>query len=160
MGFGARRIARLLLWGVSAALSLTCAAAPKPTAASLRIGANPPGFIEGRVRGLDGRPAAGIGVRGIPRGADIPWSPPATTACDGTFRLALAAPGDYGFLLILKGESVVTADPRDPALVEVTLEPGQTRSGVELTFLADEWGRITGKPVGTLSCPRAPAPAP
>ena len=42
------------------------------TAASRRIGANPPGFVEGRVRDPDGRPVAGIGVRGIPRGADDP----------------------------------------------------------------------------------------
>ena len=92
-------------------------------------------------------------MRGIPRGAEIPWSPPATTACDGTFRLALAAPGDYGFLLILDGRSVVTADPRDPSLVEATVEPGQTRRGVELLFLPAEWARVTGRTADTPSCP-------
>jgi len=92
-------------------------------------------------------------VRGIPRGADVPWSPPVTTACDGTFRLTLAAPGDYGFLLILDGRSVVTADPRDPSLVAATVEPGQTRGGIELLFLPAEWARVTGRAADTPSCP-------
>ncbi len=153
MGLAWRRVARVLVWAASAALAGRCATAPTPTAASRRIAANPVGFVEGRVHGLDGRPVGGIGVRGIPRGANIPWSPPVTTACDGTFRLPLAAPGDYGFLLIWKGESVVTADPRDPSLLGVAVAPGRTSAGVELQFLAADWARITGQPVDTPSCP-------
>ncbi len=136
------------------ALSLACTSPPNTTAASRRIADNPPAVVEGRVRDLDGRPVAGIGVRGIPRGADIPWSPEATTACDGSFRLSLAAPGGYGFLLLWRGEGVVTADPRDPALVKVSVVPGESRSGVELVFLADEWRRVTAAaPADTPSCP-------
>jgi hypothetical protein len=134
--------------------SLGCATAPKVTAATRRIDANPRAVVEGRVRDLDGRPAAGIGVRGIPRGADIPWAPPATTACDGTFRLSLPAPGSYGFLLMWNGEGVVTADPRDPAQVEIAVAPGQSLSGIELLFLGDEWRAISGAaPADTPSCP-------
>lgn len=153
MEFAALRIGRRLVAAGAIVIAAACATAPKRTASSLRIGSNPPGFVEGRVRDPDGRPAARIGVRGIPRGAEIPWSPPATTACDGTFRLALAAPGDYGFLLILDGRSVVTADPRDPSLVEATVEPGQTLGGVELLFLPAEWARVTGRTADTPSCP-------
>jgi len=106
------------------------------------------------VRDLDGRPAAGIGVRGIPRGAAIPWAPPVPTACDGTFRLSLPAPGSYGFLLMWNGEGVVTSDPRDPALVEVAVAPGQTVTGIELLFLGDEWRAIIAEaPADTPSCP-------
>ena len=134
--------------------SLGCATAPKVTAATRRISANPRAVVEGRVRDVDGRAAAGIGVRGIPRGADIPWAPPATTACDGTFRLSLPAPGSYGFLLMWNGESVVTSDPRDPALVEIAVAPGQSVSGVELLFLGEEWRAISGAaPADTPSCP-------
>jgi hypothetical protein len=138
----------------AAALSFGCASSPKTTATSRRIAANPPALVEGRVRDLDGSPAAGIGVQGIPHGADIPWSPAATTACDGSFRLSLAAPGGYSFLLSWKGVSVVTEDPRDPALVEISVSPGQTRSGVELVFLTDAWRRISpAAPEDTPSCP-------
>ena len=134
--------------------SLACATAPKVTAATRRISANPRAVVEGRVRDVDGRAAAGIGVRGIPRGADIPWAPPATTACDGTFRLSLPAPGSYGFLLMWNGESVVTSDPRDPALVEIAVAPGLRVSGVELLFLGEEWRAISGAaPADTPSCP-------
>src|SRR5262245_49864752 len=120
-------------------LLMRCATPPKVTAATRRISANPPGIVEGRVRDLDGRPVAHIGVRGLPRGADIPWAPPAPTECDGRFRLALPAPGDYGFLLVWNGESVVTSDSRDPALLQIAVAPGQTISGIELVFLGDEW---------------------
>ena len=131
-----------------------CAAAPKVTAATKRISANPRAVVAGRVRDEDGRPVAGIGVRGIPRGADIPWSPAAPTACDGTFRLTLAAPGDYGFLLTWNGEAVVTADPRDPALLQLSVAPGQTVEGIELTFLGDQWRAISAAaPADTPSCP-------
>jgi hypothetical protein len=136
------------------ALVLACASPPKRTAHSLRLDGNPRAVVEGRVRDLDGRPAAGLGVRGIPRGSAIPWLPPATTACDGTFRLSLAAPGDYGFLLLWHGRAVVTADPRDPALTEISLDPGEAVSGVELTFLAEEWRAISPEaPEDTPSCP-------
>ena len=134
--------------------ALRCATAPKVTAATKRISANPRAVVEGRVRDEDGRPVAGIGVRGIPRGADIPWSPPAETTCEGTFRLFLAAPGDYGFVLSWKSEAVVTADPRDPALLEISIAPGQTVSGLELVFLGDQWRAISpAAPADTPSCP-------
>ena len=134
--------------------ALRCATAPKITAATKRISANPKAVVEGRVRDEDGRPVAGIGVRGIPRGADIPWSPPVATSCDGTFRLPLAAPGDYGFLLSWKDEAIVTADPRDPALLEISVAPQQTVSGLELLFLGDQWRAISpAAPADTPSCP-------
>ncbi len=137
----------------AALISAACASAPKPTAASLRIGANPPAVVEGRVLDEEGRPAAGVAVRGIPHGADIPWSPWTTTGCDGRFRLSLAAPGDYSFLLGWNGVAVITENPRDPARTEVSVRPGETVSAVELTFLYPEWGSITDSgPADTPSC--------
>lgn len=138
----------------AAAAATSCATPPKVTAATRRISANPPAVVEGRVRDLDGRPVAGIGVRGLPRGADLPWAPPATTQCDGRFRLTLPAPGGYGFLLLWNGEAVVTSDPRDPALIDISVAPGQTVSGIELVFLGDEWRAISpASPADTPSCP-------
>lgn len=138
----------------AALFATSCSSPPKVTAATRRISANPRAVVEGRVRDFDGRPAAGIHVRGLPRGADIPWAEPVATACDGTFRLSLPAPGSYGFLLLWKGESVVTSDPRDPALVDISVVPGQTVSGIELFFLGDEWRAISGAaPADTPSCP-------
>jgi hypothetical protein len=137
------RTAALLTF--TALLAAGCASAPRPTARSRELRANPPAIVEGVVTDTEGRPVAGIGVRGVPRGKDIPWYPPATTAADGAFRLRLAAPGSYGFLLVWKDESVITPDPRDPALLEIELVPGETRRGVRLLFLRSEWERDAGR---------------
>jgi hypothetical protein len=139
---------------VVALIGVSCATAPRPTEKSRRIQANPPAVIEGRVRDEQGRAVAGIAVRGIPRGAELPWSPAAQTQCDGSFRLALAAPGVYGFLLRWRQVSVITPSPLDPARLEIAVSPGQERSGVELLFLAPQWRSVTeSAPPETPSCP-------
>jgi len=84
---------RLTTLVTSAALLLSyCSSAPKVTEATRRVAANPRAVVEGVVRDEEGRPVAGVGVRGIPRGKDVPWSPAATTDCAGRFWLALPAP--------------------------------------------------------------------
>ena len=140
----------------AAVLSLhaACAAAPEPTARMRKIAVNAPAVVEGRVRDVGGRPAAGLRVRAIPRGGDIPWSPWTTTGCDGSFRLSLAGPGSYGFLLAWNDTALITPSPEDPALLQVEVEPGQTVRGVELVFLGSEWKRLTeAAPADTPSCP-------
>jgi hypothetical protein len=122
---------------------LACAAAPKPTPEMLRLEANPRAVVEGRVTDAEGRPVAGIAVRGIPRGRDIPWLPWAQTQCDGSYRLTLAAPAHYAFQLRWKSRSVITEDPRDPARLEVAVLPGERRTGVDLVFLRSVWQRVT-----------------
>lgn len=134
--------------------AVACATAPRPTPESLRIGANTPAIVEGHVRDLDGHPVAGITVRGIPRGRDIPWSPAATTQCDGSFRLRLAAPGSYSFLLGWKEIAVMTPAPEDPGRRLVDLTAGEKRAGIDLQFLGPEWRQITdAAPAETPSCP-------
>jgi len=118
---------------------VACASPPKPTAAAKRIAQNPPAIIEGRVTDPDGRPVAGIGVRGIPRGEDIPWWPAATTDCDGRFRVQVAAPAAYAFLLSWKGVAVMTSSPEDPGMTAVPVQPGGTFGGVNLVFDAAAW---------------------
>jgi hypothetical protein len=137
--------ARRLLAVMLAVLGGRCASAPRPTPLSRQIGANPPAVAEGRVIDEDGHPVAGIGVRGIPRGKDIPWFPAVTTDADGRFRLPLAAPASYGFLLVWKGEVVVTPDARDPARLDVSVRPGETLSVPDLLFLRAAWERATGR---------------
>jgi hypothetical protein len=133
---------------------VSCAAAPKPTAAAKRIAQNPPATIEGRVTDPDGRPVAGIGVRGIPRGEDIPWWPAAATDCDGRFRLSVAAPAAYGFLLSWKGTGVMTAAPDDPSMTAVPVRPGSTVDGVHLVFDAAAWRKAdAADPPDAPSCP-------
>jgi hypothetical protein len=139
------------------ALSITlvaCATAPKPRAAAQRIAKNPPATIEGRVTDPDGRPVAGVGVRGVPRGEDIPWWPEAQTNCDGRFSLKVAAPAAYGFLLSWRGVAVMTSEPDDPAMTPVSAAPGVTIGGVHLVFDAAAW-RKTGAadPPEVPSCP-------
>jgi hypothetical protein len=129
----------LLAFGIDA-----CAAAPKPTAEMLRVEAQPRATVEGRVTDAEGRPVAGISVRGIPRGRDIPWLPWTVTGCDGSYRLTLAAPAHYAFQVLWRGRSVITEDPRDPARVEVGLLPGERRTGVDLVFLPALWRPVTG----------------
>ncbi len=144
---------RWLALGV-AVVAAACATTPKPTAASLRIAKNAPAIVEGRVMDTTGRPAAGIGVTGIPRGEDIPWSTPALTDCDGRFRLSLAAPAAYGFLLSWKGTAIVTPGPGDPALVAVSVAPGAVVEGVTLVFDAPAWRvAAAAAPADTPSCP-------
>ena len=134
-------------------LPCACAGAPRPTAANLRIRANPRAVIEGRVHDPEGRPVAGIGVRAVPRGADIPWSDWVETGCDGSFRLSLPAPGSYGFQLRWKKVSVITASPRDPARLDVPVEPGERRDGIDLVFLPALWREIKESvPDETPSC--------
>jgi hypothetical protein len=136
------------------AFHAACATAPKPTAGSQKIRANAPAVVEGRVHDLKGRPAAGLRVRGIPRGADIPWTPWTTTGCDGSFRLSLAAPGSYGFLLAWNETALITPSAEDPARLQVAVEPGEIVRGVELVFLGSEWRRLMeGAPADTPSCP-------
>jgi hypothetical protein len=148
------RAPRLALAVLYPALAAACATAPRPTAGARRIAANPPAIVEGRVENESGVPVVGISVRGIPRGADIPWSSPAETGCDGNFRLSLAAPGSYGFLLEWKGTAVITSLANDPAFASVDVAPGQTFGGVSLVLLAAEWQQITGAaPEDTPSCP-------
>jgi len=101
-----------------------------------------------------GRPVAGIAVRGIPWSRDLPWTAPATTACDGSFRLPLPAPGSFGFLLIWQGTSLITPSPEDPSRVTIQAEPGQRHEGVELIFLGPAWRRaISTAPAQTPTCP-------
>lgn len=134
--------------------AVSCSSAPKPTVASLKIRENSPAIVEGRVTDERGRPVAGIAVRGIPRGKDIPWFPPVSTACDGRFQLPLAAPGGYGFLLLWKGTAVITPSPEDPSRLDVRVWPGQMRDGVDLVFLDAEWRQVTeSAPADTPSCP-------
>jgi len=142
-GYNARSVSassRLAIW--LAFFSLACAGAPRPTPANLRIRANPKAVIEGRVRDPEGRPVAGVGVRAIPRGADIPWSAWAETECDGSFRLSLPAPASYGFQLRWKKVSVITPSPQDPARLDVPVAPGERRGGIDLVFLPALWGEI------------------
>jgi hypothetical protein len=126
---------------VAAFFVSACATAPRPTAEAKRIEANPRAIVEGRVCDAAGHPVAGIGVRGIPWGRDIPWSPAVETDAAGRFRLSLAAPGSYGFLLIRDGRTVITPDERDPSRLSIPVEPGQSRGGVDLVFLGSEWER-------------------
>jgi hypothetical protein len=134
--------------------SVSCASAPRPTRESLRIRANAPAVIEGRVRDPEGRAVAGISVRGIPRGESVPWSAAAVTGCDGGFRLTVAAPASYGFELAWRGTSVITSRPEDPARLDVPVIPGEVRSGADLVFLSAEWRAITeSAPERIPSCP-------
>jgi hypothetical protein len=131
-----------------------CATAPKQTAASRRVAANPRAIVEGRVRNADGKPVAGIGVRGIPGGKDVPWGSVAVTGCDGSFRLTLPAPASYTFLLLWHGTAVITPDPQDPSRTSVSVAPGAVVRGVDLVFLAPQWREAAASaPTATPSCP-------
>ncbi|HEY3173569.1 MAG TPA: carboxypeptidase-like regulatory domain-containing protein [Thermoanaerobaculia bacterium] len=130
-------------------LAAGCASRPRQTAEAIRRGANPPAMVGGRVRDPEGRPVAGLTVRGLPREKDLGWSAPSVTDEEGRFRLTLVAPGEYGFLISWKGITVVTPRSDDPARVRIALGPGQKRTGIELVFHREEWDRA-------LLSPRAP----
>lgn len=134
---------RLLPGTLLAALSAGCVGPPAPTPEALRLAANPRAVVEGRVLDPGGRPVAGVRVQAVPRG-DISWSGEAETDNEGRFRLSLYAPADYGFLIFEGDHAVVTDSPRDPALLHVPVEPGQTKRGVELCFLREAREKVLG----------------
>jgi len=123
---------------LAAVLCGACAGPPAPTDAAKRLARNPKAIVVGRVIDEDGRPAAGVRVQAIPGGRDVFWREPSTTDADGRFRLALDAPAEYVFLVFDGTTAVLTADPRDPARVCVSLLPGQERDGIELKLLRKE----------------------
>ena len=129
----------------AALLLASCSTAPKVTEATKRVAANPRAVVDGVVRDEHGRPVAGVGVRGIPRGKDVPWSPPATTDCGGHFRLSLPAPSGYAFQLYWNGKSIATDDPADPSRIEITLVPGEERRGLDLVLLRSRWEETAGE---------------
>lgn len=112
-----------------------CVSAPPPTAAARRLAENPRATVEGRVTDGDGRPVPGVRVQAVPGGRDIIWAAPAPTDAEGRFRLSLDAPAEYVFLIFEDAVAVVTSSPRDPAQVRISVAPGETRAGVELTLL-------------------------
>jgi len=127
---------------LAAILCCACAAAPRPTAASLALQRRPRAVVEGRVRDRQGHPVSGIVVLALPRGRDIGWSPPAVTDAEGRFLLVLLAPAEYGFLLRWEGRTVVTPGPTDPARLDIAVSPGERKIGIEIVFLRDDWDRL------------------
>ena len=119
-----------------------CATPPRPTEGARKLSANEPAVVEGRVTDRAGRPVAGIRVEALPRGKDIEWSPPATTDSQGRFRLSLFAPAAYGFVLSWRGITVITPEAEDPARLQIAVQPGERREGVELIFLREAWEKI------------------
>jgi len=89
-----------------------------------------------------GRPVAAIEIRGLPRGKDAGWSPPAVTDSEGRFRLSLIAPAEYGFLLSWNGRTVITPEESDPARLRIAVRPGERREGIEILFLRDAWEKL------------------
>ena len=140
------------LFALALAFAAACASRPRPTDETVRRSTNPPAVVEGRVRDPQGRPVAGIAVRGLPRDKHLLWSPASVTDAEGRFRLTLVAPGEYGFLLEAGGITVVTSRADDPARVVVRLEPGARREDVDLVFRGEEWERVLDAP--------APKPSP
>jgi hypothetical protein len=127
-------------------IAIACATRPRPTAETLVRSSNPRAIVEGRVRDVQGRAAAGVSVQGLPREKDLAWSPASVTDSEGRFHVELAAPGEYGFVISWKGITVVTPRDDDPARVLLRVAPGEHRSGVELVFHRAEWERALRAP--------------
>jgi hypothetical protein len=132
-----RALASLLAAG-ALLTAARCARPLQPTEAAKRLARNPRATVEGRVVDPEGRPVAGVRVQAVPGGRDIIWASSFETDAEGRFRLALDAPAEYVFLILDGGTAVLTTSPRDPCEVRVSLQPGERRAGIELTFLRDE----------------------
>ncbi|MGE5277156.1 MAG: carboxypeptidase regulatory-like domain-containing protein [Acidobacteriota bacterium] len=130
----------------TAALALVlagaCVSGPPPTDEARRLARNERATVEGRVTDADGRPVQGVRVQAVPGGRDVIWAPPAPTDAEGRFRLMLDAPAQYVFLIYVDKVAVLTPSPRDPARVEIFVQPGEKRTGVELTLLREERERL------------------
>jgi protocatechuate 3,4-dioxygenase beta subunit/uncharacterized GH25 family protein len=118
--------------------------------------------IDGVVRFDDGRPAAGVRVRGAPRvpGASQPLT--VTTGEDGTFHLAPLKAGQFMVAASRSGEPAVTDSEDRPDLKIVSLAAGEGRTGLSLVLPSAGRviaGRITdaaGKPAAGASLAAAP----
>jgi hypothetical protein len=119
-----------------------CTSPPPPTAAAKARARNPKAVVEGRVVDEQGRAVSGVSVQAIPGGKDIEWSDAAPTDAGGRFRLSLDAPADYVFLIFEGEMGVVTSSPKDPARVRISVQPGEVRQGIELTFLPAERKKV------------------
>ena len=73
-------------------------------------------------------------MQGLPRNENLLWSDAAVTDREGRFRLAVAAPGEYGFLVTSGAITVVTPRPDDPSRTVISLRPGERRTGIDLVF--------------------------
>ncbi|MEO8349746.1 MAG: carboxypeptidase-like regulatory domain-containing protein [Acidobacteriota bacterium] len=120
--------------GLAILFSAGCASRPRPTAETLRRSRNPPAVVQGTVRDPEGRPVSGLSVQGLPREKDLAWSPAALTDEGGRFRLVLAAPGEYGFLVTSGEVTIVTPRSDDPSRKTVSLRAGEHRTGIALVF--------------------------
>jgi hypothetical protein len=129
---------RLLAASCALAVVAACAKRPPPTPGAIALARNPRATVEGRVLDTEGRPVAGVQVQGIPGGRDVFWAPTDTTDRNGRFRLSLDAPSEYVFLIFDDRIGVVTPSPRDPSLVRIFLEAGETRGDIDLTLLREE----------------------
>jgi hypothetical protein len=133
-----RPFALLAAGGLAILFAVGCASRPRPTAETVRRSRNPPASVEGIVRGRAGKPVSGLSVQGLPREKDLPWSPATVTDREGRFRLTLAGPGEYGFLVWSGEITVVTPRPDHPSRTTVSLRPGERRTGVVLVFDREE----------------------
>jgi hypothetical protein len=98
--------------------------------------------LSGRLVDADGHPVANMRVDPIPMARDVLYPDLATTDADGHFELTLFAPASYTFLLCRGELCVMTADPRDPSHISVTVQPGKRYDGIELRFLSEVWSKI------------------
>lgn len=117
----------------------------------MRRSQNAPAVVEGTIRDPAGRPVTGVSVQGLPREKHLAWSAAAVTDAEGRFRLSVAAPGEYGFLITSGGITVVTPRSDDPSRTTLSLRPGERRTGVELVFRRDEWEKALRSPQGRIS---------
>jgi hypothetical protein len=127
------------------AAAVSCATSPEPPPGARVYERNARAIVEGRVLDAASLPVAGIGVRAVPRSAEVPWAPWTETDADGRFHLVVYAPASYAFLLRRGSRSIVTSDPRDPVRLVVEVAPGESRGGVDLVFLEAEWERVRGE---------------
>ena len=149
-----RHLPRLAALWLACPLAAACVSAPRLTDEAIRREINARATVTGTVRDRSRRPVAGIQIIGLPRDRDLGWSAPAVSDAEGRFRLELIAPGDYGFLLSWNGITVITASEDEPARVRVSVRPAEERSGIELTFLREEWERTLAESGGQLPSPR------
>jgi RNA polymerase sigma-70 factor (ECF subfamily) len=116
----------------------------------------PAAFVSGRVRWEDGRPAAGIRVRGYSarvnpqRGESLPHAiaiDPARTGADGSFTLGPFLPGRARVVAFARSELEPAVGAPGPHHAEARVAAGQHVTGLELVVSAGRQ-RIAGVAFG------------
>jgi RNA polymerase sigma-70 factor (ECF subfamily) len=106
------------------------------------------GSIQGQLIDYAGKPVPGVNVSASPKSCDLNHPARSLTDVNGLFAIRDCAPFTYLLLAFPPGTDMVS---HDTALTEITLEPGEQRTGLKLVY--QPYVQLKGRVVDTSGNP-------